>query len=114
VKFPKKRSRSYLLSMTRDPQSVRRDLQAYATVVPHAGGWIYHWHAEGLPELLGKGRECPMTCVSPDAAWALFAVVLKGAQRDALRTARSEVYNFAECIYGAMVTAACLLLLAVM
>ena len=102
--------------MTRDPKSIRRDLTAWAKVVQHNGGWIYRWHAEGLPELLGKGRECPdeVVCASQDAAWSLFAVVLKGAQRDALRTARSEVYNFAECIYGAMVTAACVLLLAMM
>ena len=92
----------------------KRYLSAWGTVEQSGRGWIYRWHADGLPALLGQGRECPIVCVSPDAAWSLFAVVLKGAQRAELRSFKREAREFAACIYGGLVTSACLLMLAMM
>lgn len=89
-------------------------LSAWGSVEQSGRGWIYRWYADGLPALLGQGRECPIVCVSPDAAWSLFAVVLKGAQRAELRSFKREAREFAACIYGGLVTSACLLMLAMM
>lgn len=57
----------------------KRYLSAWGTVEQSGRGWIYRWHATGLPALLSAGRACDMPCLSQDAAWELFGRVVQSA-----------------------------------
>ena len=57
----------------------KRYLSAWGSVEQSGRGWIYRWHATGLPALLSAGRACATPCLSQDAAWELFGRVVQSA-----------------------------------
>jgi len=74
----------------------KRYLSAWGTVEQSGRGWIYRWHATGLPALLSTGRACITPCLSQDAAWELFGRVVQSAvcaQKEPLRPAGSDPHH---------------------
>lgn len=57
----------------------KRYLSAWGSVEQSGRGWVYRWHATGLPALLSIGRACATPCLSQDAAWELFGRVVQSA-----------------------------------